>query len=111
MSVEVSLTEKIAALFQVHSLTTQGADQEFVARFHASLPKIQTLFQELYGAHEGAEDQLIELLKSLILGYQEREESLRDRDRTKVLAKCSSSSVLCGLTKAPMLLAPWSLLI
>jgi hypothetical protein len=54
MSVEVSLTEKITALFQAHSLATQGADQEFVARFHASLPKIQALFQELYGVHEGA---------------------------------------------------------
>jgi len=43
MSVEVSLTEKITALFQAHSLATQGADQEFVARFHASLPKIQTI--------------------------------------------------------------------
>ena len=83
MSVEVSLTEKITALFQAHSLATQGADQEFVARFHASLPKIQTLFQELYGAHEGAEDQLIELLRSLILGYQAREEQLKARDQKK----------------------------
>jgi amylosucrase len=83
MSVEVSLTEKITALFQAHSLATQGADQEFVARFHASLPKIQALFQELYGVHEGAEDQLIELLRSLILGYQAREEQLKVRDQKK----------------------------
>ena len=83
MSVEITRTEKINQLFQAHSLDTQGADRDFVTRFNASLPKIQGLFQELYGVHEDADSQLIDLLRSLILGYQAREESLRERDRNK----------------------------
>ena len=83
MSVEITRTEKINQLFQAHSLDTQGADRDFVTRFHNSLPKIQGLFQELYGANEEAESQLLELLRSLILGYLGREESLRERDRNK----------------------------
>ena len=83
MSVENTFIEKINHLFQVHSLDAQGVDQEFASRFHTSLPKIQALFHELYGVHEEAESQLLELLRSLVLGYQGREESLRERDRKK----------------------------
>ena len=83
MSVEITRIEKMNQLFQAHSLDTQGVDRDFVARFHSSLPKIQGLFQELYGVHEEADSQLLELLRSLILGYQGREESLRERDRNK----------------------------
>ena len=83
MSVEITRTEKINQLFQAHSLDTQGADRNFVNRFQTSLPKIQGLFHELYGVNEEAEFQLIELLRSLILGYQAREESLRERDQEK----------------------------
>jgi hypothetical protein len=64
MSVEITRTEKITQLFQVHSLDIQGADRDFVTRFHTGLPKIQGLFQELYGVHEEADSQLIELLRS-----------------------------------------------
>jgi len=83
MTVETTSAEKINQLFKAHSLDVQGVDQEFVTRFHTSLPKIQGLFQELYGVHEEADFQLLELLKCLIQGYQAREEQLRERDRNK----------------------------
>ena len=83
MSPEITLSEKINQLFQAHSLDVQGVDLDFSTRFQSRFPKIQGLFHELYGNHPEAEFQFLELMRSLMLGYQSREELLRERDRIK----------------------------
>jgi amylosucrase len=80
---ESIISEKIQQLFLEHSLYPAKKDKGFSDRLHAHLPKIHRLFGEIYGGCFDAEQQFVELLRSLILAYQERESALKKRDSEK----------------------------
>jgi amylosucrase len=80
---ESIISEKIHGLFQEHSLDPVKKDKGFAERLQAHLPKIHRLFGEIYGGCLDAEQQFIELLRSLILAHQNREPGLKKRDEHK----------------------------
>lgn len=80
---ESIISEKLLQLFQEHSLDPAKNDKAFAERLHSHLPKIHRLFGEIYGACFDVEYQFVELIRSLILAYQDREAGLKKRDQEK----------------------------
>jgi amylosucrase len=84
MSLEDLQTHLVPQLFHQLGIDSTTKDKAFADRLTAALPKIHSLFSELYGTSPEAGEQLLALLQSLITGHQEREEGLLDRDQAKV---------------------------
>ena len=80
---ESIISEKIHQLFQEYSIDPVKKDKQFAERLHAHLPKIHRLFGEIYGGCFDAEQQFLDLLRSLILAHQGREAGLKKRDQEK----------------------------
>lgn len=80
---ESIISEKIHQLFQEYSIDPVKKDKGFAERFHAHLPKIHRLFGEIYGGCFDAEQQFVDLLRSLIQEHQGREAGLKKRDKEK----------------------------
>uniref|UniRef100_UPI00258A89C7 alpha-amylase family glycosyl hydrolase n=1 Tax=Algoriphagus sp. TaxID=1872435 RepID=UPI00258A89C7 len=80
---ESIISEKIHQLFQEHSIDPFKKDKDFADRLQAHLPKIHRLFGEIYGGCFDAEQQFLELLRSLILAHKSRESGLKKRDQEK----------------------------
>ena len=83
MSLEDLQTQHVPKLFHALGIDPTTADKAFADRLDASLPKIHSLFAELYGTSSEAGEQLLALLQCLIRGHQEREEVLLARDQAK----------------------------
>lgn len=82
---ESIISEKIQQLYLELSLDPLTKDKGFATRLKAHLPKIHRLFGEIYGSCFDAEQQFVDLLRSLILAYQEREAALKKRDEEKAV--------------------------
>ncbi|MFN3760656.1 MAG: alpha-amylase family glycosyl hydrolase [Algoriphagus aquaeductus] len=80
---ESIISEKIHQLFQEHSIDPFKKDKDFADRLQAHLPKIHRLFGEIYGGCFDAEQQFMDLLRSLILAHKSREAGLKKRDQEK----------------------------
>lgn len=80
---ESIISEKIHHLFQEFSIDPVKKDKGFAERLHAHLPKIHRLFGEIYGGCFDAEQQFVDLLRSLIQAHQGREAGLKKRDQEK----------------------------
>ncbi len=80
---ESIISEKIHQLFQEHSIDPAKNDKAFAERLHSHLPKIHRLFGEIYGGCFDAEQQFMDLLRSLILAHKSRESGLKKRDQEK----------------------------
>jgi amylosucrase len=80
---ESIISEKIHQLFQEHSIDPFKEDKDFADRLQAHLPKIHRLFGEIYGGCFDAEQQFMDLVRSLILAHKSRESGLKKRDQEK----------------------------
>ena len=80
---ESIISEKIHQLFQEYSIDPVKKDKQFAERLQSHLPKIHRLFGEIYGGCFDAEQQFLDLLRSLILAHQGREAGLKKRDQEK----------------------------
>lgn len=83
MHSESLLQDKIKTLLKTQSLGEPKEDKAFEEHLFHHLPIIHRLFAEIYASHSAAENQFLQLIESLILGFKSREKKLRKRDAEK----------------------------
>ncbi|WP_297337662.1 alpha-amylase family glycosyl hydrolase [Algoriphagus sp.] len=78
------LAQKIASYFEAFELNARSGDRDFFLRVTEGIDSLQTLYFNLYGDHPDRANQFDQLLATVFQAYQQRADTLKDRDLEKL---------------------------
>jgi amylosucrase len=79
-----SITQKIQQLTTLAKMEIDKKDKSFYGRFIANAQSIATLYTEIYGDYLEKEEDITNLLQTIVSAYTSRRETLKEKDTLKL---------------------------